>query len=127
MSGAVKPNTRATCWAWPAIAPWRCTTNFGALGVPDVVKKSDERAADRLIFFSDAVVAIAITLLALDLRVDHTAGDHLQFRDILAHWKTFAAFFLSFFNIATFWKSHHLVFTYIAKIDDRLMWFHIRR
>ena len=76
-------------------------------------------------FFSDAVIAIAITLLALDLRVDHTAGERLQFSDIFEHWKTFAAFFLSFFNIATFWKSHHLVFAYIRKIDDRIIWFHI--
>lgn len=61
---------------------------------------------ERMVFFCDAVVAIAITLLALDLRVEHTAGARLQFSDILAHWKTFAAFFLSFFNIATFWSSY---------------------
>ena len=36
--GASKPKARATCWAWPAIAPWRCSTNFGALVVPEVVK-----------------------------------------------------------------------------------------
>ena len=38
VSGAVKPKVRATCWAWLAIAPWRCSTNLGALVVPEVVK-----------------------------------------------------------------------------------------
>ena len=38
VSGAVKPKVRATCWAWPAIAPWRCSTNLGELVVPEVVK-----------------------------------------------------------------------------------------
>ena len=38
VSGALKPKARATCWAWLAMAPWRCSTNFGALVVPEVVK-----------------------------------------------------------------------------------------
>ena len=38
VSGAVKPKARATCWACPAIAPWRWSTNFGELVVPEVVK-----------------------------------------------------------------------------------------
>src|SRR6476659_4010671 len=38
VSGVVKPKLRATCWAWPAIAPWRCSTNLGVLVVPEVVK-----------------------------------------------------------------------------------------
>ncbi len=80
---------------------------------------------DRLVFFSDAVVAIAITLLALDLKVGHTHDGHLHFPDIAAEWKTFAAFLLSFFNIANFWTSHHTFFGYIKKIDRRLMWYNI--
>ena len=62
---------------------------------------------DRLVFFSDAVVAIAITLLALDLRLPRPAPAHLHLADILAQWRTFAAFLLSFLNIAQFWKTHH--------------------
>lgn len=80
---------------------------------------------DRLVFFSDAVVAIAITLLALNLKIDHTPDGHLHFSDIAAQWKTFAAFLLSFFNIANFWRSHHIFFGYIKKIDGRMLWYNI--
>ena len=80
---------------------------------------------DRLVFFSDAVVAIAITLLALDLRLPHPAPAHLHLADILAQWRTFAAFLLSFLNIAQFWKTHHNFFAHIRRIDERLLWLNI--
>ncbi len=79
---------------------------------------------ERMVFFSDAVVAIAITLLALGLKVE-TNDEHLSFQDILSPWKTFLAFVLSFLNIASFWKTHHSFFNYIKKSDDRLMWYNI--
>jgi len=80
---------------------------------------------ERLVFFSDAVAAIAITLLALDIKIEHTHSGHLLFSDIKDQWKTLAAFFLSFFNIANFWKTHHTFFGHINKIDERLLWFNI--
>ncbi len=80
---------------------------------------------ERLVFFSDAVVAIAITLLALDIKIEHTKSDHLLFSDIGDQWKHLGAFFLSFFNIANFWKVHHNFFAHIKKIDEKLLWFNI--
>ena len=79
---------------------------------------------ERLVFFSDAVVAIAITLLALDLSVK-PAGAHLTFTDIGQAWHRFAAFFLSFIVIAVFWINHHRFFVYIKAIDSKLMVFNI--
>jgi uncharacterized membrane protein len=80
---------------------------------------------ERTVFFCDAVVAIAITLLALDIKVEHTANGHLAFFDLLSQWKTFAAFFLSFINIANFWKTHHVFFTHIKKVNNKLLWYNI--
>jgi len=79
---------------------------------------------ERLVFFSDAVIAIAITLLALELKVV-PAGPHLTFADIGNAWHQFAAFFLSFIIIAVFWVNHHRFFVYIKAIDSRLLVYNI--
>jgi uncharacterized membrane protein len=88
----------------------------------DQDEKNLER--ERLVFFSDAVIAIAITLLALDLKVEH-AGPHFAFSDIANAWHRFAAFFLSFILIAVFWINHHRFFVYIKAIDARTMTYNI--
>jgi uncharacterized membrane protein len=89
----------------------------------DVNKK--EIPFERVLFFSDAIVAIAITLLALNLRLDVPEGHHLTFQDLLLPWKNYVAFFLSFINIASFWRTHHQMYTYIHKMNRRTMWYNI--
>lgn len=76
---------------------------------------------ERLVFFSDAVIAIAITLLALDIKIEPLKSGHFHFSDLLVEWRTFLAFTLSFLNIANFWKTHHSFFSYIHKMDERLL------
>jgi uncharacterized membrane protein len=80
----------------------------------------EARGTDRLIFFSDAVVAIAITLLALELPVP--AG-----RDVSEFWKSvrenvghYLAFLISFMVIAASWGGHHRVFRAVERIDTPL-------
>jgi uncharacterized membrane protein len=80
---------------------------------------------DRLVFFSDAVVAIAITLLVFNLKITKTDNDHLTFADLANAWKIFIAFFLSFFIIAIFWKIHHEFYVHIRKISNTLLWLNI--
>lgn len=84
------------------------------------IKKS-EIPFERVLFFSDAVVAIAITLLALDLKLNIPESQHLKFGDLLEPWKIYLAFILSFINIAIFWKTHHQIYTYIHKMNERGM------
>ena len=80
---------------------------------------------ERTIFFCDAVVAIAITLLALNLKIENTIGSHLQFSDILNQWENLIAFSLSFINIANFWKTHHSLYYHINKMDEQLLLYNI--
>jgi uncharacterized membrane protein len=82
--------------------------------------ESEQRAVDRLTIFSDAVVAIAITLLAIDLPVP--AGDTVS--EFLASARHnsghYAAFLISFFAIAGAWSQHHDIFRYARRMDGRL-------
>jgi uncharacterized membrane protein len=76
--------------------------------VDDVVE------SERLVFFSDAVVAIAITLLAIELPLP--AGEtNRQFRESLAgHREEYLAFGISFAVIWNLWSDHHRFFRHVA-------------
>lgn len=80
-----------------------------------------EIAYERVLFFSDAVVAIAIILLALDLKLGVPGNQHITFSDLIAPWQKYLAFILSFLNIAGFWRQHHDFFVCIKKMDQKLM------
>ena len=78
-------------------------------------------AAERLAFFTDAVVAIAITLLALELKVPE--GDSwAQVRHSIGSLSAeYIAFGISFLIIAVAWTGHHSMFRYVTRADGRLM------
>ena len=75
---------------------------------------------ERLVFFCDAVLAIAITLLVFNLKLDHLPV-RLTFADLGGTWQKFIAFSVSFLNIAIFWTIHHTFYSYIKKVDTRLL------
>jgi uncharacterized membrane protein len=87
--------------------------------------KKSEIPYERVLFFSDAIVAIAITLLALNLKLMIPEDAHLTFRDLLIPWKNYLAFLLSFINIASFWRTHHMIYSYVHKMNDRIMGYNI--
>ncbi|MFT3705280.1 MAG: TMEM175 family protein [Agriterribacter sp.] len=87
--------------------------------------KQHEIPFERVLFFSDAIVAIAITLLALDLRIEVPDDRHIIFHDLFVPWKKYLAFVLSFINIATFWRTHHLMYTFIHKMNNKTMSYNI--
>lgn len=80
---------------------------------------------ERLIFFSDAVFAIAITLLALEIRLPAGAEGHLSEAELLAQltgiWQKYLAYAISFLVIGVFWISHHRKFRYIKRYNGVLM------
>ncbi len=84
----------------------------------------DSLGLERIIFFSDAVIAIAITLLALDLKIPDIDPSHALTevpRQLAAIGPSFMTFFISFIVIGIEWMSHHRYFAYIKRYDSRLI------
>lgn len=83
---------------------------------------------ERLVFFSDAVIAIAITLLALELRPPNvTSGAAPAIRSaelvqgLIALLPKYLSFLMSFWIIGTYWLAHHRLFRYIVRYDEGLI------
>jgi uncharacterized membrane protein len=71
------------------------------------------RDPDRLVLFTDAVVAIAITLLVLplvDVVSESVAAHHTSVEVITEHRPQIFSFLLSFAVIAQYWLTHHRMF-----------------
>ena len=83
---------------------------------------------DRIVFFSDAVFAIAITILVLDVRVPDIPPD-LVSRElpsrILELGPKFLSYVISFLVLAIYWQAHHQVFRPIRTYDRTLLWLNI--
>lgn len=73
---------------------------------------------DRLIAFTDGVVAILITILVLELRPP--AGEH--FGDILDEKGRLLAYVLTFVFVAIYWVNHHHLLQVVHRIDGRALW-----
>jgi TMEM175 potassium channel family protein len=78
-------------------------------------------AADRLTFFSDAVVAIAITLLALELPAPEGATAAAVLRSLGDHGYEYLAFLIGFLVVAAHWRAHHRVFRWLVGEHPRLV------
>jgi uncharacterized membrane protein len=88
--------------------------------MPDDEVETDARAAERLTYFSDAVVAIAITLLAIDLPVPAGVTVSAFWLSVEHDDGHYAAFLISFVVIAAAWSDHHELFAYVQRVDGRL-------
>jgi uncharacterized membrane protein len=88
------------------------------------INDHDRHSFERLTFFSDAVFAIAITLLALEIRLPagaDSATDRELTLALLGMWHKYLAFIISFLVIGTFWISHHRKFRFILRYDSNLL------
>jgi len=92
-----------------------------------VSEDSEERSegVGRLEAFSDGVMAIAITLLVLDLVVpsrEELARGHESLARALGHlWPSYFAFVVSFMVIGIMWVNHHAMFRMVRKVDRLIL------
>lgn len=81
---------------------------------------------DNIILFADAIFSIAITLLALEVRLPDTVT-HENFAMAFNAGLTetipqFIGFLISFFVLASYWLSFHKVTGYMKRFDRRAFW-----
>ena len=80
---------------------------------------------ERLLFFSDAVIAIAMTLLIIEIKAPHITDNNeiaSSFNELIPK---FISFFVGFIVIAIYWKAHHHLFGYVKKYTDKLIWMNL--
>lgn len=82
----------------------------------DIAHKGDP-SLDRLLFFSDGVFAIAITLLSIELHVPH--GWDGTFAGLIREgWRMFGAFAISFAVIGVLWNAHRRSFLRMTRFTN---------
>lgn len=85
---------------------------------------------ERMILFSDAVFAIVITLLVIEIKVPDiadtgmiTSAQFVQRMEKL--FPNLLGFAISFFIVGLFWTIHHRVFGYVVHYDSKLIWLNL--
>lgn len=81
---------------------------------------------ERIAFFSDAVFAIAITLLIIEIKVpdihESPVTDKALLNGLLVTIPQFVGFIVSFFVISLYWMSHHRLFRYVHRYNQKFIW-----
>jgi uncharacterized membrane protein len=79
---------------------------------------------DRLETFSDGVIAIAITLLILEIDIPTEHGRGL-WHALLDQWPSYMAYLTSFAVIGIIWVNHHGMLDLVAKVDRPLLYLNL--
>ncbi len=75
----------------------------------------------RLEAFYDAIIAIIVTVLVLELPQPETA----TIAGILALKISYFTYLISFLVCANLWQYHHLIYAHVQKIDSKIIWLNI--
>ena len=73
---------------------------------------------DRLLAFSDGVIAIIITIMVLELKVPHEAS----LEALVPVIPVFLTYVLSFVYVSIYWNNHHHLFHVVRHVDGVMLW-----
>jgi uncharacterized membrane protein len=92
-----------------------------------VVHQEPSLGFERVVFFSDAVFAIVITLLVLPLTAEIELPEQSAdlAHDIWRQWPRILSFIVSFLVIGQFWIAHHRMFNHLRAYDHPLIWLNL--
>ena len=80
---------------------------------------------ERIVFFSDAVFAIAITLLALEIRLPIIAEPAALPAALAGLLPQIFTYVLSFLVVGLFWVGHHRIFRFITGYNYQFVWLNV--
>jgi len=86
-------------------------------------EESDEKETGRIEAFSDGVLAIAITLLAFEVKVPSpsNSSEFSLLQELIKQWPNYLGFLVSFLFILVIWINHHRLFIAIRRSDNTLL------
>ena len=90
------------------------------MATPESPLRREEFTVGRVEAFSDGVIAVAITLLVLDLRVPEPDGSTPAVR-LLALWPNYLAYVISFLAIGIMWINHHAALRRLRAADHAVL------
>jgi uncharacterized membrane protein len=73
---------------------------------------------DRLLAFSDGVIAIIITIMVLELKAPHGA----DWSDLAKLAPVFLSYVLSFTFVAIYWNNHHHLLYTLSRVNGMILW-----
>jgi TMEM175 potassium channel family protein len=80
--------------------------------------REEEATADRLAAYSDAVFAVIVTVMVLELK----APDEPAFSALWPLWPTAVSYAVSYLFIAIIWINHHHLMQFVGPPTLRLIW-----
>jgi TMEM175 potassium channel family protein len=83
--------------------------------------KEDAVEKDRLLAFTDGVIAIIITIMVLELKVPHEAS----LSALAALTPIFLTYVLSFIYVSIYWNNHHHFLHLVRHVDGVMLWANI--
>jgi len=81
-------------------------------------KKVSAVTADRVAFFSDAIIAVVMTVMVLEFK----APDQPSFSALWPLWPTVISYAVSYLFIAIIWINHHYLMSLVGPPTLRLIW-----
>ena len=75
-------------------------------------------STNRLEAFYDAIIAIIVTILVLELPQPATAS----IQSILALKTSYFAYLISFLVCTNIWQYHHLIYNHVERINAKIIW-----
>ncbi len=72
----------------------------------------------RLEAFSDAVIAIVMTIMVIELKAPHGA----EWSALKPLWQVFFTYILSFLYLGIYWTNHHHMMHAVSRVNGKILW-----